>query len=450
MNGMQHPLQTLVNGRKTNHWQGIYSVCSANEYVIEAALQRGLTDDQYILIEATANQVNQFGGYTGMKPADFRNFVYRIAGKTGFPLAKLILGGDHLGPLTWKNEPARCALKKSRELIREYVLAGFTKIHIDTSMQMGDDDHSKTLDTGIIAERGAILCREAEEAFLELKTSYPESIHPVYVIGSEVPVPGGSRDEKDELQVTKALDFKNTVETFKQAFSRHELSPIWQYVIAVVVQPGVEFGDEGIHEYNRSAAKELTAALQQYPGMVFEGHSTDYQTPEALKAMVEDGIAILKVGPALTFAMREALFALSRMEQEILRFKPELEPSNFMEILDWFMVRNPQYWIHHYHGSPAKVRYARKYSFSDRCRYYLPVAEVKYALDTLINNLKSVAIPVTLISQFMPVQCSKIRRGVLQNEPESLLKDRIINCLDDYVYAIKRQDKLDGNIEGIL
>ncbi|GAH55448.1 unnamed protein product, partial [marine sediment metagenome] len=46
-----------------------------------------------------------------------------------------------------------------------------------------------------------------------------------------------------------------------------------------------------------------------------------------------------------------------------------------------------------------------------------------------------VQIPPALISQFMPVQYKKIRCGILINDPEEMLKDRIINCIDDYVYA---------------
>ncbi len=435
---MEHPLRSLIKNRKKNIWQGIYSICSANEYVIEAALERGVVDGQLILIEATANQVNQFGGYTGMKPVDFRDFVYRIARKVNFPLSRLILGGDHLGPLTWKHEPAIVAMEKSRELIRQYVLAGFTKIHIDTSMHVGDDDQDKPLATEVIAERGAMLCREAEDAYVKLSEDKPESLHPVYVIGSEVPIPGGSQEEAEGLQVTKAEDFRNTLETFKRAFVKYGLLPAWEYVIAVVVQPGVEFGDESVHEYNRTAAKELIAALQQYPDIVFEGHSTDYQTPQALKEMVEDGIAILKVGPALTFAMREGLFALARIEKELFQFHPEVEQSHFIDVLDWYMGSNPVYWQSHYHGSSDKVRYARKFSFSDRCRYYLPLPEVKSALDALIHNLQAVTIPLTVISQYMPVQYGKLRAGKLVNDPESLLKDRIMNCIDEYVYAIKK------------
>ena len=83
------------------------------------------------------------------------------------------MGGDHLGPLTWKDQPAEKAMEEAKELIRQYVMAGFTKIHIDTSMHLGDDDANIKLDTELIAERGAILADVAEKAYTQLKKKIP-------------------------------------------------------------------------------------------------------------------------------------------------------------------------------------------------------------------------------------------------------------------------------------
>lgn len=431
----KHALIEMVEDQKKGIAKGIYSACTASNYVIEAVLERALVDNEYALIEATANQVNQFGGYTGMKPRDYVNFVLAIAKKVNFPEDKIIFGGDHLGPLTWMEDSAVNAMEKSKDLIVEYVLAGFTKIHIDTSMKLADDDANLPLDIAVIAERGAILCAASEEAYRELLISKPEAMQPVYVVGSEVPIPGGAQEEDEGIQVTKVVDFKSTVETFKNAFYKYNLKSAWESVIAVVVQPGVEFGDESVHEYNREAAKELINSLKEYPTLVFEGHSTDYQTKEALRKMVEDGIAILKVGPALTFELREGLFALCNIENELFKYNPAVDLSNFITILDAAMVKNPSNWKKHYHGTAEKIKYARKYSFSDRARYYFPVEEVRVAVETLIKNLKSTKIPLTLLSEFMPIQYNKIRSGILKNEPEAILKDRIVNCIDDYMYA---------------
>lgn len=438
---INHPLKNIVLAQKKGIPLGIYSACSANELVIEAVMERALKDNDYVLIEATANQVNQYGGYTGMKPADFRDFVFALAKKVNFPKDKIILGGDHLGPLTWKNLPAEKAMTESIELIKQFVFAGFTKIHLDTSMHLGDDNLKLKLDTKLIAERGAMLCGVAERAFEELKKSDSTALQPIYVVGSEVPIPGGSQEEEEGIQITKVSDFKESVEVFKKAFYGHGLHNAWENVIAVVVQPGVEFGDEAIHEYNHEAAKELVNALNEYPNLVFEGHSTDYQTSKALKEMVEDGIAILKVGPGLTFALREGLFALNYIENELFQFNPEINLSNFIRVLDAAMAKNPENWIKHYHGSGSNVRLARKYSLSDRCRYYLPTNEVREAIELMMKNLKSVQIPLTLISEYMPIQYTKIRNGLLRNDPESLVKDRIVNCIDEYLFGTKPNEK---------
>jgi D-tagatose-1,6-bisphosphate aldolase subunit GatZ/KbaZ len=436
---IQHPLKKIVEAQKNGIPTGIYSVCSANEYVIEAAMERAMQEDKNVLIESTANQVNQYGGYTGMKPADFREFVYMVAKKTGFPIEKIILGGDHLGPLIWKNEKAEVAMAEAEELVKQYVLAGFTKIHLDTSMHLGDDITNEKLDTLVVAERGARLCRVAENSYKELLTSNPKALHPVYVIGSEVPIPGGSQ-EAEELTVTNASDFEDTVDCYKKSFMKQKLQSAWENVMAVVVQPGVEFGDETINEYNRDAAKELCNSLKKYPNLVFEGHSTDYQTASALKMMVEDGIAILKVGPGLTFALREALFALSIIESEVLKGMDGYEPSRFIKVVEKAMIENPQNWVKHYHGDERKKSLARKYSYSDRIRYYLPQQEVKLAMEKMIKNLRSVGIPLNILSQYLPIQYIKVRNGELNNDPESLVKDRIINTIDDYYHAIIQQD----------
>ncbi len=98
-----------------------------------------------------------------MTPSEFVAYVSGIAQETGFSTDQLILGGDHLGPNVWKNEPAAVALEKSKTLVREYVQAGFTKIHLDASMPLGDDPEG-ALDVELIARRTAQLVKYAEES----------------------------------------------------------------------------------------------------------------------------------------------------------------------------------------------------------------------------------------------------------------------------------------------
>jgi len=437
---MNHnPLKKLIIKQKQGQTIGIYSACSANPYVIEAVLKRGKQDDSCVLIESTANQCDQNGGYTGMTPLDFKNFVLSIAHNIQFNTQKLFLGGDHLGPLTWTHLTEKEAMQNAAILIQHYINAGFTKIHIDTSMRLKDDDPAICLSNQAIARRGAYLANVAEKAYQQLLLKEPSAIAPVYIIGSEVPIPGGATSGSTEIQVTKVKDFKETVETFKECFMSEGLQEAWDRVIGVVVQPGIEENDNGCIPYNRKQATTLTQAIGAYPNLIFEGHSTDYQTKYALRQLVEDGIAILKVGPALTFAMREALFALANIENELF-YQEDIQPSNFKEVLEKEMLKNNNYWHKHYHGNELQLRIKRKFSFSDRCRYYMPMSSIEQTIETLIKNLKRIGIPLCLLSQYMPIQYTKVKEGMINNDPEALIIDRIMNTIDDYLYATKQQE----------
>jgi D-tagatose-1,6-bisphosphate aldolase subunit GatZ/KbaZ len=332
-------------------------------------------------------------------------------------------------------------MEKASKLIELYVLAGFTKIHIDTSMRLKDDDVNEALSTEVIAKRGAILAEVGQKAYKKLLEKNPNATAPVYIVGSEVPIPGGATAESGDggVEVTKVEDFKATYDTFKKAFEDRNLQDAWENVIAIVVQPGVEEKDAGCTEYDREKAKDLMAAIKEYDNVVYEGHSTDYQTKQALRELVEDGVGVLKVGPGLTFAAREALYALAFAEKEQYK-DTDVKQSNFIEVLDEEMLKNPSNWQKHYTGTPQEIALKRKYSFSDRSRYYIPTESVTEATNILLNNFKD-GVPLNLLSQFMPIQYTKVRDGIIKNNPEDLIIDRIVNTIDEYLQATN-QDKL--------
>jgi len=427
----------IVNFQKNGVPMGIYSICSINSFVIEATFKQALKYDSFVLIESTSNQVNQYGGYSGMTPKMFKENIYSIANKTNFPLNKIIIGGDHLGPNPFRNEKSDIAMKKSADMIKEYIASGFSKIHIDTSMHLADDSFKKdeALNPNIVADRCAMLCKLAEETFIEIKNKNTNIAAPFYVIGTEVPVPGGSDEVENGLKVTEVSDFRETMDITKNAFFKIGLQNAWNRVIACVVQPGVEFGDHTVIEYDRKKASSLCSALKAFPNIVFEGHSTDYQSGSALKQMVEDGIAILKVGPALTFAFRESVFLLANIEKELFKNNPSFKISDIASVIEDVMIANKEYWKDYYFGSSFEKAFARKYSYFDRIRYYWVSKKVKIALSLLINNLKTKEIPLTIISQFLPVQYKKIRGGLLNSDPEAIICDRIMQVIDDYSYA---------------
>lgn len=429
---MKHPLQQMMEDRRNGRNSGIPSYCTANPLVLEAALRRAKLLGTPVLIEATANQVNQYGGYTGMVPKDFYKLVLDLAKEVGVPEHQIILAGDHLGPLTWQNLPEKEAMEKSTELVYEYARAGFTKIHLDTSMKVADDPEG-LLSTETIARRGAALYKASIKGYEELKAEKADAVRPVFIIGSEVPIPGGAQEAEDTLAVTSPDAFKDTVATYRRVFKEEGVEDGMNDVIAVVVQPGVEFGDDQVFLYNHDAATELCAALKEYPEVCFEGHSTDYQSAECLKHMVEDGIAILKVGPALTYGLREALFALSFMEKELV---PAKEQARFIETLEEVMLKNPGNWQKHYHGDDKQLALARKYSFSDRARYYIGQPEVVEAMEKLFENLKNYPIPMNMLHQYMPVSYNKVRDGELKLDPRELAMDGVVNFMLDYEYAV--------------
>ena len=429
---MKHPMQEMMEKRRQGIKCGIPSYCSANELVLEIALRRAKMLNQPVLIEATANQVNQYGGYTGMLPKDFYKLVLDMAAEIDLPEQMVILAGDHLGPLTWQNLPEAEAMEKSIELVYQYTRAGFTKIHLDTSMKVADDAEG-LLSTEVIARRGAALYKAAIKGYEELKAEKPDAIRPVFVIGSEVPIPGGAQEAEDSLAVTSVEAFKDTVATYKRVWEEEGVGEGMNDVIAVVVQPGVEFGDDQVFLYDHDAAADLCAALKEFPEVCFEGHSTDYQSAACLKAMVEDGIAILKVGPALTYGLREALFSMSLMENELV---PAEERSNFIDVLEDTMLANPGNWQKHYHGDEKQLHLARKYSFSDRARYYMGQPEVLEAMNKLFANLNANKIPLNMLHQYMPLTYAKVRDGILPLDAKELAMDGVTNFMLDYEYAV--------------
>jgi D-tagatose-1,6-bisphosphate aldolase subunit GatZ/KbaZ len=413
-------LGEIARANRAGEGRGIWSVCSAHPLVLEACIDQALADGGPLLVEATCNQVNQEGGYTGMRPADFRRFVEGLAAARGLATDRLILGGDHLGPNPWRHEPAETALAKAERLVALYVEAGFAKIHLDASMACaGDPD---PLPPELIAQRAARLALAAESA----------GGQPAYVIGTEVPVPGGAHENIDRLEVTRTADLARTIAVHRAAFAALGLDKAWERVLAVVVQPGVEFGSEQVVDFLPDQARDLARAITAVPELVFEAHSTDYQTEDSLRALVGCHFAVLKVGPGLTFALREALFALAAMEAELL---PVGRHSRLREMLEAAMLAAPGHWQGHYHGNEAALRLARAFSLSDRCRYYWPVPEVATAVERLFANLAERSPPLPLLSQYLPRQCDAVRAGWLAPEPRALVRAHVREVAAAYARA---------------
>lgn len=423
-------IPNIIKANRAGHNQGIYSVCCAQPLVIEAAIKQAQLDNSVVLIEATANQVNQFGGYTGMKPADYIDFIADIADRLDFPKEQIIFGGDHLGPVCWVDEQSDIAMQKAKDLIASYVAAGFKKIHLDTSMHCIDD--VVPLADEIVAERASILCQIAEQT--AIKTFGQSDL--VYIVGTEVPPPGGATEEIDDLEVTPVALVKQTVELHHKAFIDKGLDSAWQRVVGLVVQPGVEFDHTSIIDYQSEKAQQLSQCIFDFDNIAFEAHSTDYQNPQAYKDLVKDHFAILKVGPQLTYAMREALFALTYIEDILI---PAEQQSCLRQVCESQMLEAPKNWQKFYQVPASKGLLYRRYSYSDRIRYYWNDERIDAALHALLNNLSAIDIPLPLISQFLPEQYQAIRAGKLTIDPKELVLHKIMQVTEVYAQACYNQ-----------
>lgn len=429
---MKNILLDLRSDHLSGRRRGMVSICSARWEVLAAALESARSGNDHLLIEATANQVNQFGGYSGRPPAAFAADIDRLAAAMGFPRSRIWLGADHLGPYVWRSEPSEAAMRKAVELIQQCVSAGFHKIHIDTGFGCVDDPRPD-LPPENAAERAAVLCMAAEAAAGEGKPAHRP--RPFYVLGVEVPPPGGALEDPDALEVTPVDKLEEVLHLYKARFRRARLESAWDRVIAVVVQPGVEFGDWTVARYCRRKARALSLFHAQLPGrMTYEVHSTDYQPADRLARMVADHFVLLKVGPCLTDAFREAVFALARIESEQLGRRRAAQPSNIRAVLETVMCQDPTHWQSHYRGSQEQLRMLRSYSQRDRLRYYWSHPAVASALRLLMANLQTGLSPAS-VEAHLPGVCAATPSDRFSADPEILIRRHIQLALNPYFEA---------------
>lgn len=411
-------ISSLIKQNRAGEPIGLPCFCTANEQVIHSIFQYARENNVPAVIEATCNQVNQEGGYTGMTASDFSTWIANLAKSHQVDVNNIILGGDHLGPNPWRLLPAADAMQKAEILVKDYAAAGFRKIHLDASMACGGEP---TPSFELVAERAARLCKIAE-------SHSPHSEELVYIIGTEVPIPGGETDDMEALSITSTGRLNDTIETHRQAFEKEGLSHVWPKIVSVVTQPGVDFSHTGVHRFEPDKASELSAGVRQFENLSFEAHSTDYQPTEALTELVNKQFFFLKVGPELTFRMREAVFSLASIEEHLF---PQQDRSGLINAIDQAMNENTDHWSDYYRGDDALVKQLRHFSYSDRIRYYWTVPSVRKALDKLFSNLSSVQLPETIVSQYF----SELDFGSLSVSAEQLVADHIALCISRYYRA---------------
>lgn len=406
-------LRRIITQNRAGAKAAIPSVCSAHPDVLRASLRLAQRLDRAVVIEATSNQVNQDGGYTGMVPAGFINFVNALADETRTDRARIIFGGDHLGPQAWRKLPVEQAMAKARVMVADYVAAGFTKIHLDCSE--GCAGEPAQLTDAQTVPRAADLARSAVAISQNL----------LFVVGTEVPPPGGARNEDHtDIPATLPRNARATLDAHIDAFAT--IGPIG----GLVVQPGVEFSPMSVYHLPLLRDPGLKAAIAHQPGVCLEAHSTDYQHPAAFPRLAELGFAFQKVGPALTFAYRQAVYALDQLRADAgwgeLVIRPEMER---------LMLANAAHWQGHYHGDAAGLHLQRHYGLADRIRYYWPQAGAQKVVSRLLADLGARQIPNPLLWQhFAPAVLD--RADLIGGpRPQALIAAQIEQALEPYFFA---------------
>lgn len=392
----------------------IPSVCSAHPDVLAASLRLAQRLDRPVVIEATSNQVNQDGGYTGMTPADFVAFVHGIARDTGTDAERIIFGGDHLGPQAWRKLPADDAMARAHVMVADYVRAGFGKIHLDCSegcagepAQLGDE---------VTVERSAALARTCAQA--------GDAASLLYVVGTEVPPPGGARtDDEGDIPATSPESARATLDAHLAAFDG------LGEIAGLVVQPGVEFTPMHVHHLPMARDPGLKQAIAHAPGVCLEAHSTDYQHDTVYPRLAELGFAFQKVGPALTFAWRQALYAL-----DSLRPLAGWGDRIVLPAMEALMLDEPGYWQGHYHGSPEEQRLARHVGLADRIRYYWPNERAQTAMKGLLDDLADRALPDPLLWQVFPAEVLDLAEAIPLPRAQALLQASVQAMLRPYFF----------------
>ena len=413
---MSEILRDIIARNNAGECIAIPSVCSAHPEVISASLQLASRLNRPLVIEATSNQVNQFGGYTGMDAKAFVACIDDLKSKNGISPNLIELGGDHLGPQVWKSETAEMAMAKARELVSDYVRAGINKIHLDCSE--GCAGEPLLIDNETAAERAASLAVSCLDA-----ASAPEEL--LFVIGTEVPPPGGARlDDNGHVIPTSPVSAAKTLIAHRNAFANKGIADLWPQVSGLVVQPGVEFGPDQIFNLPADVEPGLRDVISDYPGICLEAHSTDYQPPETFLNLAKMGFAFQKVGPALTFALRRALYALDEIVQK-------LSPSSVAlpMVMEAAMRKNPKHW-RSYYSEDDTIKW--HFSYADRIRYYWPLSVVQKAVENLISTFDELRVSKQILAKHFSPAVLDRSEGLAPSRGRAIVRSEVQSALLPY------------------
>jgi len=135
----------------------------------------------------------------------------------------------------------------------------------------------------------------------------------------------------------RARDARRTLEHTRQAFAARGLGGRLGARDRAVVQPGVEFGDSVVFGYDRQG-RQLSRNLPAHPGMVYEAHSTDYQTASARARWWRI------TSPSQSRAVAHLCLPRSRFRPGSPRARMARRALGVPEALEAAMLANPAHW----------------------------------------------------------------------------------------------------------
>ena len=362
------------------------SFCSSNFDVLKSIMIFAKYQNFPVLIESTSNQVNQYGGYSGLKPFQFEKKIRRLAKFIKLNNKSLMIGGDHLGPLPWKDLDEATAMKNSKKLVKDCLKAKYEKIHIDTAIICRGE---KKIDRHTVIQR----CDEILSVF-----SKKDFDNVFLVIGTEVPFAGGGHAIKSSPttfeSIKEEIDLYSTILKKKKKF-------------ALVIEPGIGFGNFSVIQAKlKNFGKRLIFSKKN--NFVYEAHSSDYQKISSLKKLVKNNFKFLKIGPELTYFYAKSIFKMEEFEKK--SYKNNF--SNIKNIILKEMKNNNSYWIDYYKAKKKKLDNLKFNSYLDRLRYY-------WSSKNILNSKKKLFININKINK------KKFIRYTDFKEKDLILKEKL-------------------------
>jgi D-tagatose-1,6-bisphosphate aldolase subunit GatZ/KbaZ len=342
------------------------SFCTSNFLVVERLLIFCKKNKLPALIETTSNQVNQDGGYSKNQPKDFVKKINKLAKRLNVSKKYIYYGADHLGPLPWKKNNHKLALKKSIRLLHLCLKAKYNKIHIDASIRCNDD---KLLTNKDIFIRTQYILKN-----LQNKKNLKEIF---FVFGTEVPLAGGN--DKNKIKTTEIDKITQDYDNFSKL---HKSTKMKIKNFALVIEPGMNFKHKSVVKPNLQNF-HIKKKFSKKNNFCFEAHSTDYQKFKTLKNLVKNNFKILKVGPELTYNLIKSLLFMEDIEKKSLG-----KNSDFKNTVLKKMFANNIYFKDYFKIIEKKKLKKNIFnSYYDRARYYLYSNDVKNSVKTLKINI---------------------------------------------------------------